>query len=265
MQFSTLAKLFSSRGTRRVFAVGAPILLAVVVAIVYEYVDDLPGAGGKGPGTANAATVSGKDVSDLVGKLTEAPESPMTGYSREKFPHWDTNKPDHGFGDDYAQYSRCTSRDAMMLRDATGNVTLDPRTCKFTVGKDGGWQDQYGFIDSKTGQLKPYKWMTDPSGVDADHIVALAEAWRSGADKFDNDTRRHIANDAVNLVASDPSANRSKGDQDVATYLPPGNYRCGYLDRYVKIKIKYALTVDPAEHTALRNAVDDCVRRGEFK
>ncbi|MFX0574321.1 HNH endonuclease family protein [Nocardia nepalensis] len=259
-------KWLSSRTVRRVLAVCAPVVLAVVVAVAYSFFDEWTGKnGGKAPGTASAATISGKDITALLGQLAEAPEESMDGYSREKFPHWDTNKTEHGFGPDYAQYSKCTSRDVMMLRDATGSVELDPKTCKLTVGRDGGWRDQYGMLDSKTGKLKPYKWMTDPAGVDADHIVPLAEAWRSGANKRDEDTRRRIANDAVNLIASDPSANRSKGDQDAASYLPPGNFRCGYLEHYVKIKVKYALTVDPAEHTALRTAVDDCVRRGEFK
>ncbi|MGY4099819.1 HNH endonuclease family protein [Nocardia sp. R16R-3T] len=255
----------SSRTARRVFAVCAPIVLAVVVAVGYSLIDEWTGKTGKESGPANATTVSGKDITDLLGQLVDKPEESMDGYSREKFPHWDTDKPEHGFGPDFTQYSKCTSRDVMMLRDATGPVELDPKTCKLTVGCGGGWQDQYGVLDSKTGKLKPYKFITDPAGVDAEHIVPLAEAWRSGANKRDEDTRRRIANDAVNLIASDPSANRSKGDQDVTNYLPPGKFRCGYLEHYVKIKVKYALNVDPAEHTALRTAVDDCIRRGEFK
>jgi hypothetical protein len=208
---------------------------------------------------------SAAEINDLLAKLPVAAEGSMSGYEREKFPHWDTNKPEHGFGAQYTQYAKCTSRDVMMLRDATGTVTLDPKTCKLTVGKDSGWRDGYGVFDAKTKQLKPYKWMTDPATVDADHIVPLAEAWRSGAAGRDEDTRRRIANDAGNLVASDPSANRSKGDQDPANYLPPGTFRCVYIDHYVRIKIKYALTVDSAEQSALRTAVADCVSRGEFK
>lgn len=253
------------RIVRRVLAICGPVVLAVIVAIAFAYIDEWTKSEDSGSGPKKSATTSGKDLTVLVEQLVEKPESSMTGYSREKFPHWDLNKPEHGFGDEFAQYSRCTTRQVMMLRDASGSVTLDPKTCELSVGRDGGWQDQYGFLNRKTGKLDPYKWITDPAGVDAEHIVALAEAWRSGADKLDEDTRRRIANDAINLVASDPSANRSKGDQDAANYLPPGNFRCGYVDHYINIKVKYALTVDPAEHAALRTAVDDCVRHEESK
>ncbi|MEU8900970.1 HNH endonuclease family protein [Nocardia sp. NPDC048505] len=220
-----------------------------------------PGA----PNSPGTPAGSAAEINALVEQLQVGTEGSMSGYDREKFPHWDTNKPEHGFGAEFTQYAKCTTREVMLLRDATGAVTLDAKTCKITVGKGGGWQDGYGFLDAKTGKLKPYKFMTDSASVDAEHIVPLAEAWRSGAAGGDEDTRRRIANDALNLEASDPSANRSKGDQDAANYLPPGSFRCVYIDRYVRVKIKYGLTVDSAEQSALRTAVADCVSRGEFK
>ncbi|WP_051161731.1 HNH endonuclease family protein [Nocardia brevicatena] len=250
---------------KRIVAVVGPILIAIVVAVGYSLLEGSTGKDETSPDTSGPTVASAKEVGDALGKLPVAKEAPMTGYSREEFPHWDNNEPEHGFGPEFAQYERCTTREVMMLRDATGTVTLDPKTCDLKVGKDGGWRDEYGVLDSKTGQLQPYKWITDPKKVDAEHIVPLAEAWRSGAGKLDKNTRRRIANDAVNLVASDPSANRSKGDQDPSKYLPPGNFRCRYVDRYIKIKLKYGLSVDSDEQTALRTAVDECVKRGEFK
>ncbi|MCM6775249.1 HNH endonuclease family protein [Nocardia sp. CDC159] len=262
----------SQRGPRIVLPFGvAALLLALIIGIAVltlrsEQQGSQPGSPGPtaapeepGPGIENP-----QEISDLLTKLVVAPEAPMTGYSRDQFPHWDTNIPAHGFGPEFAQYSKCTTREVMMLRDAEGAVRLDPKTCDLTVGKGGGWRDRYGVIDRKTGKLAPYKFITDPKGVDAEHIVPLAEAWRSGAAARDENTRRDIANDALNLVASDPSANRSKGDQDAANYLPPGKFRCAYVAHYIKVKVKYALTVDPAEQTALRAAVDDCARRGGF-
>ncbi|MFE1597038.1 HNH endonuclease family protein [Nocardia sp. NPDC058705] len=261
MKWSSIS---GSPAGRALLAVLGAVLIAVVVTVANTLLDKVSPTA-PGPGSAGAATVSGKEVGELVATLVVAKEGPMTGYTREKFPHWDTNKPEHGFTGDLAQYTKCTSREVMMLRDANGKVTLDAKTCDLKVAAGGGWQDHYGFIDKKTGELGPYKFITDPSKVDAEHIVALAEAWRSGAADRDEDTRRRIANDSLNLVAADPSANRSKGDQDPANYLPPGNFRCAYVEHYVKVKVKYALTVDTAEHTALRTAVDDCLRRGEFK
>ncbi|WP_254699029.1 HNH endonuclease family protein [Rhodococcus sp. SGAir0479] len=247
---------------RRFLAVLGSVCLAVIMAVGYVLIDKWTAPDGGGSGGAPSPTLPAGELTGLLAQVVVAPELPMTGYSREEFPHWDLNTPEHGFGADFAQYARCTTRDVMMLRDAVGPVQLDPKSCELTVGSGGGWQDEYGFIDRKTGALKPYKFMTESSAVDAEHIVALAEAWRSGAAKLDENTRRNIANDAVNLVAADPSANRSKGDQDAANYLPPGKFRCAYVGRYLQVKVKYGLSVDSAEQAALRTAVDDCVREG---
>lgn len=242
-----------ARSARRLLGVCAAILLTAIIAVGYVVLEEWTE-----PDSAPGGAVAG-ELTELLAQVQVAPELPMTGYSREEFPHWEPNRPEYGFGAEFAQYGRCTTREVMLLRDAVGSVRLDPKTCDLSVGSNGGWQDEYGFLDRETGELKPYKWMTDSSAVDAEHIVALAEAWRSGAADADEDTRRRIANDAVNLVASDPSANRSKGDQDAANYLPPGKFRCTYLDRYLRVKVAFGLTVDPAEQTALRTAVAACV------
>lgn len=251
----------SSQRFRRTLGVIAPTLLAAVLACACTVVENNGGEVGNSAGVVSSAT----EVEALFAQVKVAGERPMAGYSREEFPHWDTAKAEHGFGDQFSRYSRCTTREVMMLRDAEGEVTLDAATCDLKIGANGGWRDEYGTLDRKTGALKPYKWITDSSGVDAEHIVALAEAWRSGADRLDKDTRRRIANDALNLEASDPTANRSKGDQDAANYLPPGKFRCAYVDRYLRVKVKYGLTVDTAEQAALRTAIDECTRQGGFR
>ncbi|MGW3544682.1 HNH endonuclease family protein [Nocardia niigatensis] len=266
----TWSKIRSSPALRRLLKAVLSLLFVVALAVVVAVIEKHGGTGkpdASGPPVPDRGAQpagSAKEITGLLGKLKVADELPMTGYSRDRFPHWDTEKPEHGFGDAFAQYSRCATRDVVLLRDATGPVTLDPSSCKLSVGTNGGWRDQYGVMDKKTNALKPYKWTTDSSALDIDHIVALAEAWRSGAAKFDDDTRRHIANDAVNLVISDPTANRSKGDQDASSYLPPGNFRCGYIGHYIQVKVKYGLNVDAKEQTALQAAVQDCVSKGEF-
>lgn len=248
----------ATAGTRKLWPILLSLLVAIVLSVGYLLIDEWLA----GEQTPEETIVVADDLQELVDQLVVDGESSMDGYSRDAFRHWDSNKPGYGFGPEYEQYYRCTSRDVMLLRDAVGSVQLDPTSCELTLGTDGGWRDQYGFIDRKTGELRPYKWMTAPADVDAEHIVALAEAWRSGAGKLDAETRRHIANDALNLSASDPSANRSKGDLDAGKYLPPGTFRCTYVDRYVRVKVKYGLKVDSAEQSALRTAVDDCIHEG---
>ncbi|AYF76445.1 HNH endonuclease [Nocardia yunnanensis] len=265
-----LQKLRSSPALRRALKAALSLLFVIALAVVAVVLErhggtTEPDSSGPPPPSGPAQPAgSASEITALLAKLKVADELPMTGYSRDRFPHWDTNKPDHGFGDTFAPYSRCDTRTVVLLRDATGPAKLDPASCKFNLGKDAGWRDQYGVMDKKTNALKPYKWTTDSSGLDIDHIVALAEAWRSGASKWDDDTRRNIANDALNLVISDPTANRSKGDQDPSSYLPPGNFRCAYIGHYIQVKVKYGLNVDTKEQTALRTAVQDCITKGGF-
>ena len=48
-----------------------------------------------------------------------------------------------------------------------------------------------------------------------------------------------FANDALNLLSVDASANRVKGDGDAATWLPPNKrFRCDYVARQVAVKTK---------------------------
>ena len=58
------------------------------------------------------------------------------------------------------------------------------------------------------------------SEVDIDHVVALGDAWQKGAQQWPYARRVAFANDPLNLLAVDASANRQKGDGDAATWLP---------------------------------------------
>jgi hypothetical protein len=100
----------------------------------------------------------------------------------------------------------------------------------------------------------------DPGRFDIDHLVPLAEAWDSGARSWTAATRQRYANDLGDprtLVAVSASANRSKGDRDPAGWLPRLD-RCGYVRRWVAVKIRWSLTVDRTEKRALRAAASGC-------
>ncbi|MBD4632140.1 DUF1524 domain-containing protein, partial [Xanthomonas citri pv. citri] len=80
------------------------------------------------------------------------------------------------------------------------------------------------------------------TAVQIDHVVALGNAWVTGAQHLPAPTRRALANDPLNLVAVDGPANEAKRDGDAATWLPPNKaYRCDYVARQIAVKTKYQL------------------------
>nr|WP_242624122.1 hypothetical protein [Micromonospora kangleipakensis] len=53
--------------------------------------------------------------------------------------------------------------------------------------------------------------------------------------------------------------NQAKGDQDPATWMPPyASARCRYINEWVAVKIRWRLTVDSAEKSALTNWANNC-------
>jgi hypothetical protein len=96
--------------------------------------------------------------------------------------------------------------------------------------------------------------------IDIDHVVALSNAWQTGAAYFDKNTRLLIANDPLNLLAVDAKLNRQKGDGDAATWLPPNkSFRCEYVARQVAVKSKYKLWVTEPEKVAITKILSNCV------
>jgi hypothetical protein len=96
--------------------------------------------------------------------------------------------------------------------------------------------------------------------IDIDHVVALSNAWQTGAAYFDKSKRSQIANDPLNLLAVDSKLNRQKGDGDAATWLPPSKaFRCEYVARQVAVKAKYGLWVTQPEKVAIDKILSTCV------
>ena len=96
-------------------------------------------------------------------------------------------------------------------------------------------------------------------GVDIDHVVALGNAWQTGAFRWTPEQRKEFANDPLNLLAVDSSANRQKGDGDAATWLPANKgFRCAYVARQIAVKAAYRLWVTPPEKAAMKNVLADC-------
>jgi hypothetical protein len=123
------------------------------------------------------------------------------------------------------------------------------RDCKVSSGS---------LIDPYSGKVITFSSVK--STIDIDHVVALSNAWQTGAAYFDKSKRQLIANDPLNLLAVDYSLNRQKGDGDAATWLPPlKSYRCSYVARQVAVKAKYALWVTSPEKDAIVKILEKCV------
>lgn len=109
----------------------------------------------------------------------------------------------------------------------------------------------------------PYdgKLVTSPHKVDIEHLVALSEAWRSGAKSWSTTKRRAFANDLKHseLWISDHPVNMDKGGKDPGRWLPPRKaFRCTYARSYVNVKYVWGLTVNTTEKKALAGVLAQC-------
>jgi hypothetical protein len=138
----------------------------------------------------------------------------------------------------------CDQRSQVLARDLTG-VTRKPGRCSV---QSGTLDDPY------TGSR-----VTSVSKIQIDHVVPLAEMWRSGAATWAPAQRLTAANDLRNLVAVSGKVNQSKGDKTPDEWMPPNaGYACSYGRIYVTVKAAYGLSVAPAERSALENALTTC-------
>ena len=99
----------------------------------------------------------------------------------------------------------------------------------------------------------------DPGELDVDHVVALKEAWDSGAGTWSATRRQAFANDLSDprtLVAVSATSNRSKGDRDPSNWLPPESDVCAYVSDWVSIKYRWSLTMDESEWGRIGNLLN---------
>ncbi|MFT7837596.1 HNH endonuclease family protein [Saccharothrix sp. BKS2] len=213
----------------------AGVVLLVLVIIVGYYISrepDTDQAPGGGPTTSRPAA-PGDDPAAQLAALALAPEGKMTGYSRDRFPHWSS------------QGDSCDTREIVLQRQGS-DVQVDDQ-CRATSGT---WVSPYDGVT-----------VTQAGDLDIDHTVALAEAWRSGAAEWTDEERKKFANDlgGLQLFAVTASSNRSKGDQDAAKWKPPvEDYWCTYARSVVSVKTLYSLSVDEAERDALATMLQTC-------
>lgn len=173
-------------------------------------------------------------LGELVSRLRIEEEFP-SGYDRDLFRHWID-----------ADGDGCDARREVLIEESLVPVSIGPG-CLVS----GEWVSVF---DGRT--------TTDPSSFDIDHFVPLKEAWESGAHAWDSGKRTRFANDldySGSLIAVSASSNRSKGSADPAEWLPPnGDYRCEYLVTWVEVKLRWDLSADSREISAIRNGGAGC-------
>lgn len=192
------------------------------------------------PDNATSSTVpsdSAKLAVTALEQLEIKGRAPKTGYERVQF------------GDGWLLSGNCDTRNIILNRDLT-NVTLTD-TCKVASGV---------LADPYTGTVITFSRGKDTSSlVQIDHVVALSNAWQTGAQLLPFDRRVEFANDPLELLAVDGNANQVKGDGDAATWLPANKaFRCQYVARQIAVKIKYALWVTDAEKAAMKHVLQTC-------
>ena len=168
--------------------------------------------------------------------------APKTGYTRDQF------------GQAWADVDRngCDTRNDILKRDLSAIIYKSgTRNC---VVLSGTLLDRYSgeSINFVRGNITSME-------VQIDHVVALSNAWQTGAFKLTVEQRTALANDPLNLFAVKGSLNQQKSDGDAATWLPPlKSFRCAYIAQQIAVKAKYSLWVVPPEKAAMAAILSKC-------
>lgn len=190
-------------------------------------------------GDVNAAQPT---VNEVISTLAVKGRAPKTGYTRDQF----------GTAWKDVDHNGCDTRNDILNRDLTSkSYKFNSEDCVVLTGilKDPYSGEIINFI----------RGVATSADVQIDHVVALSNAWQTGAFKLTIEKRTALANDPLNLLAVKGRLNSQKGDGDAATWLPPKkNYRCSYVARQVAVKYKYGLWLTAPEKAAILKLLQPC-------
>ena len=160
--------------------------------------------------------------------------APKTDYSRSQF------------GSGWSTVSGCDTRNIILHRDLQDPV-LDEK-CSVVSGT---------LNDPYTGTI--INFVKGSSDVQIDHVIALSDAWQTGAQNLTREQRVQLANDPLELIAVQGDANQQKSDSNAASWLPSNKaFRCQYIARQIAVKQKYTLWIIPAEKQAMLDVLATC-------
>lgn len=175
---------------------------------------------------------------ESLDKLPVKGRAPKTDYARSQF------------GAGWESSLGCSTREIILQRDLT-NIRFNSDECQVESGR---------LDDPYTGTVINFiRGSGSSSLVQIDHVVALSNAWQTGAQSISYNQRVDLANDPLNLLAVDGSANQNKSDGDAATWLPANKgFRCQYVARQIAVKYKYSLWVTAPEKQAMQRILVNC-------
>ena len=207
-------------------------IATLIGALVVGFTPSATTAAEQQPGLATA----------VLETLAVKGRAPKTGYTRAQF------------GQAWADVDRngCDTRNDMLKRDLTEIVyKAGTRNCVVASGV---------LVDRYSGEtIKFVRGNVTSMEVQIDHVVALSNAWQTGAFKLSADQRKALANDPMNLFAVKGRLNSQKGDGDAATWLPPlKSFRCSYIAQQIAVKAKYSLWVVAPEKAAMSAILAKC-------
>ncbi|GGP57887.1 lipoprotein [Streptomyces variabilis] len=245
--------------TRR--AGGAAAAVAVVLLAGCESIPDVdvPASGGSGapapdgraasplenpdgtrPGLAPVRDAQERaEAAALIDKVATKGRGPKTGYDRDEYGYaW----MDTADGVPLAR-NGCDTRNDILQRDG--------QELRFRSGSDCVVVS-LTLADPYTG--KTIEWRKQKAAeVQIDHVVPLSYSWQMGASRWSEGKRRQLANDPLNLLPVDGSANSAKSDSGPASWLPPSKgIRCAYAVRFAQVAVKYEMPVTKADKETMR-------------
>ena len=191
------------------------------------------------------AEASEVTASSVLSSLPVKGRAPKTGYARAQF------------GQAWADVDRngCDTRNDMLKRDLTEIVyKVKTRNCVVATGN---------LLDRYSGETINFvRGNVTSMEVQIDHVVALSNAWQTGAFKLTVLQRTALANDPMNLFAVKGRLNLQKSDGDAATWLPPlKSFRCAYVAQQIAVKAKYSLWVTAPEKEAMARILTACPKQ----
>lgn len=212
-------------------------VLILLISLIFVIIINSPSSVEIDTPTTNINKTVTNLANDALDKLVVKSNALKTGYSREEF------------GADWVSVSGCDTRNIILNRDLLNAKVNDK--CEVISGK---------LNDPYTGKIIDFTRGADTSGnVQIDHVVALSNAWQTGAQQFSPEERITMANDPLELLAVDGKENMEKSDGDASIWLPPNKpFRCQYVARQIAVKQKYNLWVTRSEKDAIGSVLSKC-------